>query len=218
MATVADSQATVWTASEVLARFGDIPIARILTSPRPGSATEEDVVELLDHHDRLCELIDGVLVEKTMGWKESYYAMLIARLLGNYVDANQLGIVLGPDGLFRLTPGQIRLPDVAFISKVRYKGGDFPEGAFWDQGFDLAIEIISKGNTRREMERKLADYFNAGVQAVWFVNPKAREVIVYSSPTSSTTFKESETLDASPVLAGFSLSIADVFSRGPTTN
>ena len=71
MASVSDSSLPIWTASEVIAHFGDIPIARIRTSPPPGEATEADVIELHERHDRLCELIDGTLVEKAMGWKEA---------------------------------------------------------------------------------------------------------------------------------------------------
>ena len=87
MATVSDTGLPIWTASEVLARFGDIPIARIRTTPPPGEATESDVIELHDHQDRLCELIDGTLVEKAMGWKESELAIIIATLLRNFASA-----------------------------------------------------------------------------------------------------------------------------------
>jgi hypothetical protein len=98
MATISDSQTTVWTASEVLARFGDIPIVRIRTTPPPGEATEADVIELHDHHDRLCELIDGTLVEKTIGWQESRLAVWIGAILCNFVEPRNLGMVFGSDG------------------------------------------------------------------------------------------------------------------------
>ena len=57
---------TVWTAADIVRRFGPIRMDRIRTNPPPGLATEEDVIEIHDREDRLCELIDGVLVEKTM--------------------------------------------------------------------------------------------------------------------------------------------------------
>lgn len=213
MATVSETGLPIWTASEVLARFGDIPIARISTNPPPGEATESDVIELHDRHDRLFELIDGTLVEKAMGWKESELAIIIASLLRNFVSANRLGKVFGSDGMFRLEAEQIRIPDVAFISKQRFAGRTLQPGAFWELGCDLAIEVISPSNTRREMERKLGDYFTAGVGAVWLFYPKTREASVYSSPNTSVTLRDNDVLDGGSLLPGFSVTVAKIFAE-----
>lgn len=213
MATVSETSAPVWTASEVIAHFGDIPIARIRTSPPPGEATEADVIELHERDDLLCELIDGTLVEKTMGWQESYLAISIATLLNSFVQPKKLGMVFGADGMFRLEPEQIRIPDVAFISKQRFAGRTLKPGAFWELGCDLAVEVISPSNTRREMERKLTDYFAAGVGAVWLVYPKSREVLVYSSPSNSVTLRGDALLDGGALLPGFSIPVAQLFAE-----
>jgi Uma2 family endonuclease len=213
MATVSDTTVPVWTASEVIAHFGDIPIARIRTTPRPGEATETDVIELHERHDILCELIDGTLVEKTMGWQESELAIIIARLLGDFVSRHRLGKVFGSDGMFRLEEDEIRIPDVAFISKQRFAGRTLNRGAFWELGCDLAVEVISPSNTRREMERKLSDYFAAGVVAVWLVYPKSREVVVYSSPNDSIALSGDDLLDGGAILPGFSLPVAQIFAE-----
>jgi Uma2 family endonuclease len=213
MASVSDGSLPVWTASEVIAHFGDIPIARIRTTPAPGHATESDVIELREHHDRLCELIDGTLVEKTMGWEESELAIIIARLLSNFVSAKRLGKVFGSDGMFRFEPEQIRIPDVAFISKERFVGRNLERGAFWKLGCDLAVEVISPSNTRREMDRKLEDYFAAGVSVVWYVYPKSREVVVYKSPTTSTILVGDDRLGGGTILPGFSASVAEIFAE-----
>ncbi len=213
MATGSDAGLPVWTASEVIAHFGDIPIARLRTNPPPGEATEADVIKLHDHHNRLYELIDGTLVEKAMGWKESELAIIIARFLGNFVFANRLGKVFGSDGMFRLKPEQIRIPDVAYISKERFAGRKLVPGAFWELGCDLAVEVVSPSNTRREMERKLSDYFAAGVAIVWLVYLKAREVVVYSSPADWVTLRGEDRLDGGTLLPGFSVSVAELFAE-----
>jgi Uma2 family endonuclease len=213
MATASNINSTIWTASIVLARFGDIPIARLCTNPPPGEATEADVIEMHDRHDRLFELIDGTLVEKAMGWKESELAIVIARLLGNFVAANRLGKVFGPDGMFRLMPEQIRIPDVAFISKKRFADRTLEGSAFWDLGCDLAVEVISPSNTRREMERKLADYFAAGVAVVWLVYLTPREVVVYTSPNDSKTLRGDDLLEGGDILPGFSVAVSQLFAE-----
>ncbi|HXE52675.1 MAG TPA: hypothetical protein VN541_06645 [Tepidisphaeraceae bacterium] len=60
--------------SDLLDRLGGIPAERVRYFPLPGTATEQDLVDLDAHEDILCELIDGVLVEKPPGFAESYIA------------------------------------------------------------------------------------------------------------------------------------------------
>ena len=67
-----------WSIADLQAHLGDIPAERIRMFPPPGYATEADVLEIEDREDRLCELEDGILVEKPMGWYESILAVLVA--------------------------------------------------------------------------------------------------------------------------------------------
>lgn len=52
--------------SDLLYQLGDIPAYCARLQPAPGTATEADVVTVHDRESRLCELVDGVLVEKTI--------------------------------------------------------------------------------------------------------------------------------------------------------
>lgn len=83
MSTVADvSPPMVWiTVADLFEQLGHVPQERVLLVPTPGTATEKDVLDLIDHSDRICELVDGVLVEKTMGYLESMLAGAILELL-----------------------------------------------------------------------------------------------------------------------------------------
>ena len=60
--------------------LGGIPLSRILAKPAPGTATESDVLESQRIHNRLYELVDGVLVEKAMGLSESFLGSSIEPL------------------------------------------------------------------------------------------------------------------------------------------
>lgn len=202
---------TDWTAGDLVQRFGPIPLARIVIPPGPGPAVEGDVVALNDRENRLCELVDGVLVEKTAGTFESYLAALLGYFVGSHVRANNLGIVLGADGMFRLAPGLVRIPDVAFISWSRLPGGQVPRDAIARVVPDLAIEIISKGNTREEMDRKLDEYFKAGVRLVWYVYPEGNRAVIYTARNQSREIGPGDTLDGGDILPGFSLAIDELF-------
>jgi Uma2 family endonuclease len=81
-------------------------------------------------------------------------------------------IMPGTDGPFRLLPGNVRYPDFAFVSWSSMPGGKTPVEAIAPFAPDLAIEVLSKGNTKKEMDRKLHDYFSAGVKLVWYIDPK----------------------------------------------
>ena len=78
------------TAADVIRELGNIPPDRILLNPPIGTAKVKD---LLDRKG--VELIDGTLVEKAMGWRESVLAYFLGRLIGNYLDANDLGVLAG---------------------------------------------------------------------------------------------------------------------------
>jgi len=200
-----------WSMGDLLKHFGGIAPERIRLNPPPGTATERHVTELNDHEDKLYELVDGVLVEKVMGAPESNVAAEIVRELGVFVKERKLGVVLGADGTLRLMPGLVRIPDVAFISVDRLPGGRIPSEAIPDLAPDLAVEVLSDGNTKQEMERKLKDYFFAGVRLVWYVNLKTRTAEVYTSPDQSVIVTEDQTLDGGDVLPGFRLRLRSVF-------
>ena len=204
-----------WTAVGLAERFGPIPIGRIVTNPPPGQATEEDAIDLTERKIRICELVDGILVEKAMGSMESLLAIEIAALLRNWVKPRKLGAVLGEAGMLRLAPGLIRIPDVAFLSKDKFPGGQFPRDSAWSLAPDLAIEVLSKGNTDKEMTEKLHDYFAAGTRLVWHVDPQKRQVQVLTSPQTSRIVTQDQMLDGGDVLPGFELSLKDLFAELP---
>src|SRR5947208_15937095 len=101
---------------ELLAHLGHVPPERIRLRPPPGAATEADVLAALEApRKRLCELIDGVLVEKPMGYTESVLAAHLILLLGSFVQSRNLGLVTAPDGTVCLWAGRVRIPDVAYF-------------------------------------------------------------------------------------------------------
>ena len=75
----------------------------------------------------------------------------------------------------------------------------------------LAAEVLSKGNTKAEMRRKLRESFEAGVRLAWLVDPKTRTVLVHTSPKASTKLAVGQILDGGDVLPGFALPLADLF-------
>jgi Uma2 family endonuclease len=189
-----------------------IPAERILLDPPPGTATEKDLIRVNRRRDRICELVDGVLVEKAMGFKESWLTAILMRLLQTFLDRHDLGILVGPDAMLRLVPGLIRAPDVSSISWDSLPGGGFPEQPIPDLAPDFAVEVISKSNTNKEIERKLQEYFDRGVRLARVVRPKTRTVEVYTAPKQFRRLDHDQTLDGGDVVPGFTLPLAQLFA------
>ena len=121
MATVSEEPLQVErTMADLLSDLGNIPPSRILLNPPPGTATEADVLAADSRTGLAPELIDGVLVEKTVGYLESLLAVAFGRHLSNFIAGKKLGIVLGEGGTLRILPGQVRMPESAL-----YRSGDF---------------------------------------------------------------------------------------------
>jgi Uma2 family endonuclease len=202
------------TVADLVESLGGIPLERIRMRPLPGTATEKDVIaEREGPMRRLCELIDGVLVEKPMGTRESLLAGVIVQVLGSFVDERDLGIVLGADGILRLFPGVVRIPDVCFIPWEQIPNEEVTDEPIAPFFPDLAVEVLSPSNTRREIDRKLRDYFLAGTRLVWVIQPKTQTAQVYTSPTDSRRIARTGSLQGDPVVPGFSLPLSDLFSR-----
>ncbi len=202
------------TIADLWDRLGNVPLNRIRLFPPPGTATVQDVERLCNREPKcLCELVDGVLVEKAMGHEEARLAFWLCIHLGKYLEENDIGIGVGPDGPHRVLPDQVRFPDVAFIAYDQIPSSAVSRTAVPAWVPTLAVEVLSESNTKAEMARKLRDYFDAGVKLVWYVDPPSRSVKVYRSPESFVTKGEQDELDGEDVLPGFRVSIGEWFNR-----
>jgi Uma2 family endonuclease len=199
---------------EVIVGLGNVPLSRILARPAPGQATEADLLAVNESKNRLCELVDGILVEKPMGFEESLLAMMLGHMLLNYLLPRDLGMVTGPDGAMKLAPGLVRVPDVAVFLWDALPGRQIPKGRLPEAVPSLAVEVLSASNTKSEMDRKRREYFDAGVRIVWLVDPKKRVVLSYrngdKAPKKHGEGAEIEDLDFLP---GFRLAVGELFGH-----
>src|SRR5262249_16878082 len=114
-------------------------------------------------------------------------------------------------GMLRLVPGLIRIPDVSFLARgklTRYKRGGqrVPSAAA-----DLAVEVMSRSNTKAEIARKLVEDFAAGTRLACVVDPKTQTLTVHTSARESIVLGLDGILDGGDVLPGFRLPVQDIF-------
>jgi Uma2 family endonuclease len=216
MATTLEPPHTVGDLHERFAHLGDIPLHRIRLQPWPGEATENDLLALADGEPKsLCELIDGVLVEKAMGSNEGTFGGYLHQLLSAFVRPRNLGVVGMADTPYQLAPGRVRVPDISFTAWDRFPGRRRPRGqGIWPVVPNLVVEVFSSSNTPREMHDKRVDYFAAGVELVWEVDPDCRTVAIYTRvDAADAVLTTADTLDAGRVLPGFAVTLADLFGE-----
>ncbi|HZW29540.1 MAG TPA: Uma2 family endonuclease, partial [Isosphaeraceae bacterium] len=185
------------TVADLLRRLGNVPAHRVRLHPTPGTATEKDLIRNNESKFKsaICELVDGCLVEKPMGWEEAAIAGLIIHFLIAFVRPRKLGTVLPPDGMLRLVPGLVRVPDVSFLARGKLTRSKRGGQRVPSVAADLAVEVISKSNTRAEIARKVVEYCAAGTRLAWVVDPKTETVRVHQSPRKFAVLKAGDILD-----------------------
>jgi Uma2 family endonuclease len=136
--------------------------------------------------------------------------MCVAWRLARYVEENQLGTVYAAETGFSLAsdPDTVRAPDVAFVSRTRVEAIGEVEG-FWPEAPDLAVEVISPGDSYSEVEETVFAWLDAGTKMVVVINPQQRSATVYKSPSDITAL--ADVLNGGDVVPGFELALREIF-------
>jgi Uma2 family endonuclease len=163
-------------------------------------------VERPENNNRLFELINGEIVEKVTSFTPSKIAARIVRFIGNFSDG--IGYVTGADGSYILSPAYEVMPDVGYISKERLP--QEPERAV-EGPPDLAVEVKSPTDSKRELRQKAEVYLRFGTKIVWLVFPDEQRVEVYVPDDDVREFDMNGTLDGGEVLPGFALPVSQIF-------
>ncbi len=175
--------------------------------------TAEALLQLPDKNFRY-ELVQGELKKMApAGHKHGQIAAKLTWRLAQYVEAHHLGVVYVAETGFLLAtnPDTVRAPDVAFVSQKRIEAAGEVSG-YWPGAPDLAVEVISPGDTYTEVEEKVFDWLEAGTKMVMIVNPRKRAVTVYRSLTAIITLIGNDTLDGQDVVPGWTLPIQQLFA------
>ena len=167
--------------------------------------------------DLLYEVVDGQILEKNRGAREMAIASILGGYLSQFARANRLGRAL-IECLFRINVAQdMQLrPDVAFVSHARWPyNRRLPDVPAWDMVPDLAVEVISASDMMSAVQRRVHDYFRAGVARVWVVYHEQAEVYAYSNPRQIEVVSTGQELDGGDLLPGFRLPVVVFFEDDP---
>jgi Uma2 family endonuclease len=188
-----------------------------LPAPRVGRAmTAEELLRLPDDSCRYA-LVRGELQRMAAaGFRHGAVIMNVAVPLGHHVKDHGLGVVCGAETGFVLArdPDTVLAPDVAFVRRERISASGLPV-TFWEGAPDLAVEVISPSDTRREVADKVASWLAAGTRLVWVVDPNHATVTIHEPDGTPRRLAEADVLDGAPLFPGFSLPVADIVGFAP---
>jgi Uma2 family endonuclease len=158
------------------------------------------------------ELLYGELVE--MPFHGAEHGLIAARIgvaVATFVQDRTCGVALaGGTGFWLATnPDLVRSPDAAFVRAARIRGCD-PLG-FFPGAPDLAVEVVSPGDTRREVAEKVNAGLAHGATSVWVADPTPMTTAVHRTGQQPAVFGFDQTLTDDAVLPGFSLAMSQVF-------
>ena len=158
------------------------------------------------------ELVKGVLRKMPpAGFDHGIRTMDLAGPLDRYVKRNNLGKIAAAETGFQIAwnPDTVRAPDIAFVRQDRLPAPG--QRGYFRGAPDLAVEVVSPGDSPRKVDEKVADWLNAGTPLVWVVRPRNRTVTVYRSLTDLTVLTEDDTLDGGAAVPGFRCSVREIF-------
>jgi len=112
--------------------------------------------------------------------------------------------------LLRRSPDTVRAPDLAFVVLARASAARDERG-FFPGPPDLAVEVVSPNDSFTEVEEKVFEWLGSGAAAVVILDPRRRYVSIYRGKADIQVLGESDTLDLSFVVPGFSVSIQELF-------
>jgi Uma2 family endonuclease len=158
------------------------------------------------------ELVKGELVEMTPpGETHGHAALSLGSRLFNFVEIHKLGKMMVESG-YKLSanPDTVRAPDISFLSATKIPTDGLPDG-YINGAPDLAVEVVSPGDTASEIQNKVQDYLAYGTQLVWVVYPQQRLVVTYYPDGTARTLRETDSLSGETVIPGFSCRVSDIF-------
>jgi len=175
--------------------------------------TAEQLLALPTGMGKRYELVAGELrVMSPSGWRHGQVVDNVQFLLGSFIRQKRLGRGFGAETGFLLkkNPDTVRAPDFAFINKDHLPA-TAPQEAYWPGAPDLAVEVLSPGDTTGEVDEKIEEWMTAGCAAVWVIDPKLQTVTIYQSSTDVKVRTAGEQLAGDPVVPGFTCQVDEIF-------
>ncbi|MEB3295735.1 MAG: Uma2 family endonuclease [Synechococcales bacterium] len=128
----------------------------------------------------------------------------------------KLGYVFDSSTGFTLANGATRAPDLAWVRRDRWETLSMSQQEkFPPLAPDFLVELMSPTDRLTDLQPKMVEYQDNGVQLGWLINPKAGQVEIYRIGQEKEVLQVPPTLSGETVLPGFILQIDSLWQRSP---
>jgi len=178
--------------------------------------TAEEYLRMREDH-RYTELVAGEIVEMCRpGFRHGVVCGNIHWVLRRFLEERPLGRLVTNDAgiVTRRDPDTVRGADVAFYSFHRLPQDAEPEG-YPAVAPELVFEVLSPEDRWPTVQKKVAEYLEAGVIAVCVVDPLSRVVNVFHAQAPVEERKETDELRLPEILVEeFAVEVRRFFGPG----
>jgi len=164
--------------------------------------------------DGRSELIEGVLYRMPPpGFEHGALAGQISGLLFAHVNQHKLGRVLAAETGFQIAsdPDTVRAPDLAFVTNERLRQAAFDRHKYFPGAPDFLVEILSPSDSYSDVEKKVAQWLAAGARLVVLADPAKQLLFAHRPGKPAQILTREDALDASDVVSGWIVPVADLF-------
>ncbi|MEM6281057.1 MAG: Uma2 family endonuclease [Chloroflexota bacterium] len=182
----------------------------VLETQQMTAAQFDAFVQRPENREKLFEFISGEVVAVQSSPYTSYLASCVLASLVDFVQINNYGHVTGQGGVYVIHTDRY-IPDGAFISYE--KQPELAREGYNPNPPDLAVEVISSDTAAEHaaLRIKISGYHAVGT-VVWVVYPEEKRIEVHEPGKKAAIYREKDTVPGVGMLAGFELTVADIFS------
>jgi Uma2 family endonuclease len=183
-----------------------------MTLTREKLVTAEEFWDYCAGSEEDVELVDGrIVIMPPAGPPHGRYDSKLLVPLAGYVEQKALGeVYLNTGFILRQNPDLIRGPDQAFVTAARIKANPEPATGFWPIAPDLAIEIVSPGNSADDINDKVNDYLEYGVRLIWVIYPRRKQAHVFRPDRLMRVVNSDGKLEGEDVVPGFEVTLSQI--------
>jgi Uma2 family endonuclease len=189
----------------------------VVKTPPPSAASPRwTAAELwrMPDNDYKHEIINGrLIVMAPASFIHGEYCIDLSSCLALFVKKHNLGRVLEGQTGYELANGDVLAPDISFVRKERVTQAKNSSQTFFPGSPDLAIEVLSPNDRRRDIEEKVELYLADQTAEVWLVDPTSQTVEVIPRGQPRRILKKGETLEGVKLLPGFKLLLGELFNE-----
>ncbi|MBE9064333.1 Uma2 family endonuclease [cf. Phormidesmis sp. LEGE 11477] len=154
----------------------------------------------------------NLIIMPPTGWDTGHRNSTLNHRLVSWAEKDKSGLVFDSSTGFILPNGAIRSPDVAWVLRSRLEAINPNPNKFLPLCPDFAVELRSANDRLLDSQAKLEEYIDNGLRLGWLINPKDNVVEIYRPQHATETLPLMSALSGDPVLPGFKVDLAKVFS------